>query len=585
VTNRSRSSPARVAPLPLWPRLGSDPHALADEYDVVIVGSGYGGAIPAARLGFANAKSGGRLKIALLERGAEHPTGSFPETQKEFVSAIRTRRNPLGWWEIQRNKSIDVVQGNGLGGTSLNNFNAGVVPDREVFLEAWPAAVRAEVEASSDGIGAMAVYYDRARAMLGANPYRKGEGLPKAAVFDQIAGKAGAKPEPVEVYVSKDDRITRYGVQRRRCTNCANCGSGCNVGAKNTLMTNYLPMANHFGVELHPQIEVDHVLKVDDGWEIVCDQLSSPAGRTRQLRVIRAKRVILSANALGTTGILLRSQAEGLSLSHRLGKNFSGNGDNFGIAYNTDLVTEAQGFGTRTDERSKLRAGPNITSMMRFGTDQRDLRKRYTVQDVTVWGPLIDSARIAMMGIAATNRHNWSRDRVERWRKDRTWNTDGALNRSLAFLIMCHDSSDGQIRLDQTGSAIVDWPGATTERVYSDIDDVLVPAVEAIGGTYFKNPRFATRWIGGNLITAHPIGGCCTADSVDYGVVDHAGRVFDADGGLHEGLYVSDGSVLPRAVAVNPSLTISAFAERMVEHLREELCLPPYDAAAERDDR
>lgn len=568
-----------------WPRLASAPEHLADEYEIVIVGSGYGGAVPAARLGVANAKAGGRLTIALLERGDEHPTGTFPETQQEFVGAIRTRRNPLGWWEIQRNKSIDVLQGNGLGGTSLNNFNAGVVPDREVFLEAWPTAVRDEVEASPAGIGALQVYYDRARAMLGANPYREGEDLPKAAVFDQVAAETGGKAEPVEIYVSSEDRVTRYGVERRRCTNCANCGSGCNVGAKNTLMTNYLPMAAHFGVELHPRVEVDHIQKVDDGWLVVCDQRVGPTGQTKRRRVIRAKRVILSANALGTTGILLRSQAEGLALSRRLGKNFSGNGDNFGIAYNTDLVTEAQGFGTRTDERSKLKAGPNITSMVRYGADQRDLRKRCTVQDITVWGPLIDSVRIAMMGIAATNRHNWTKERVRRWRMDRTWNTDGALNRSLAFLIMCHDNSDGQIQLDAKGAPIVDWPGATTERIYNDIDEVLRPAVEAIGGTYFQNPRFATRWIGGNLITAHPLGGCCTADSVEYGVVDHAGRVFDADGGVHEGLYVSDGSVLPRAIAVNPSLTISAFAERMAEHLRAELGLPPYDPAAEADDR
>ena len=295
--------------------------------------------------------------------------------------------------------------------------------------------------------------------------------------------------------------------------------------------------------------------------------------------------MIIAANSLGSSAILLRSQAEGLRLSRRLGKNFSGNGDNFGVAYNTDRVTDAQGFGTRSDERSKLKAGPNITSMTRFGGEQRDLRKRYTVQDITAWGPVVDAARTALAGLAGTQYRDWRREKVARWRMDRRWNTDGAINHSLAFLIMCHDSSDGEIMLDKKGSATVDWPGATTERIYEDIDEVLRPAVEAIGGTYIKNPRWATRFLGNHLITAHPIGGCSTADSVDYGVVDHAGRVFDADGGYHEGLYVSDGSVLPRALAVNPSLTISMFAERMADHLRAELGLPSYDPAAERDDR
>lgn len=91
--------------------------------------------------------------------------------------------------------------------------------------------------------------------------------------------------------------------------------------------------------------------------------------------------------------------------------------------------------------------------------------------------------------------------------------------------------------------------------------------------------------LGNNLITAHPLGGCATADSLDGGVVDHSGRVFDADGGSHAGLYVSDGSVIPRALCVNPFLTISMFAERAAQNLRAELGLPAYDPAQERDDR
>ncbi|MDQ3573207.1 MAG: GMC oxidoreductase [Actinomycetota bacterium] len=565
--------------------MASAPSTLGDEYDVLIVGSGYGGSITAARLGFANAQAGGELKIAVLERGEEHPTGTFPETQQEFTRIIRTARNPLGWWDIPRFKTIDVLQGNGLGGTSLNNMNVAIVPDREVFLESWPAAIRDEVGATEDGVGALDDYYGRAKAMLGAVPYRDGEDLPKTRVFDEIAAEAGTEATALCIVVSKEDRTTRFGVERTRCTNCANCGSGCNVGAKNTLMTNYLPMAAHYGVELHPRVEVEYVTKANGGWMVACAQLGGPKGTIRTPRQIKARRVILSANSLGSSGILLRSAAEGLRLSRRLGKNFSGNGDNFGIAYNTDRVTEAQGFGTRTDERSELRPGPSITSVMRFGDEQRDLRKRYTVEDLTCFGPLVDVLRTSLAGLATTSYRDWRRDKLKRWRKDVRWGTDGALNHSLGFLLMCHDNSDGELMLDSKGAVRVNWPGATTEQVYEDIDDLLRPAVEAIGGTYMKNPRWGTRFLGNHLVTAHPIGGCCTADSADYGVVDHAGRVFDADGGFHDGLYVSDGSVLPRALAVNPLLTISMFAERAAEHLRGELGLPPYDPVAERDDR
>jgi cholesterol oxidase len=242
-----------------WPRLAADPGALDDDYDVVIVGSGYGGAITAARLGFANARSGRGLRIAVLERGSEHPTGTGPETQAQLMGEIRSGRNPLGFYEVLRFDTIDVIKGNALGGGSLNNFNVAIVPDREVFLESWPAAVREEVKQAEDGVGHLEEYYERAKLMLGANPWRDGQGLKKAAVIDELAEHAGSTGETLNLTVSTEDRVTRYGVRRARCINCGDCAMICNVGAKNTLMTNYLPMARHFGVELFDRVEVDRI--------------------------------------------------------------------------------------------------------------------------------------------------------------------------------------------------------------------------------------------------------------------------------------------------------------------------------------
>ena len=169
--------------------------------------------------------------------------------------------------------------------------------------------------------------------------------------------------------------------------------------------------------------------------------------------------------------------------------------------------------------------------------------------------------------------------------RDRVFCTDGALNNTIGFLIMAHDASDGRIVLDGNGNPRVEWPGGAKERIYTEVDDVLRPAVEAVGGRYIENVRWKTRLLGNHLITAHPLGGCQTADTVDYGVVDHAGRVFDPDGGVHDGLYVIDGAVIPRALCVNPLLTISMFAERASEHMRAELDLPAYNTELEGDDR
>jgi len=197
------------------PELATDPALLDARYDVVVVGSGYGGAITAARLAFAARQAGRALRIAVLERGEEHPTGSGPESEQELARQVRSARNPLGFYELSSFDTIDVIAGCALGGTSLNNMNVAMTPDREVFEEFWPRAFRRELDASPDGLGGLDEYYGRARRMLGAIPYRDGQGLAKAGVIDEIARHGGTAGETLNIVVSAEDRVTRYGVKRR----------------------------------------------------------------------------------------------------------------------------------------------------------------------------------------------------------------------------------------------------------------------------------------------------------------------------------------------------------------------------------
>ncbi|WP_373203060.1 GMC oxidoreductase [Mycobacterium marinum] len=571
--------------------LACNTDALRSEYDVVILGSGYGGAITAARLATANAAAGGKLDIAVLERGTEHPTGTFPETEKAALGELRSRSNPLGLIEIERFKTIDVIHASGLGGTSLINFNVAIVPDREVFLASWPREFRALVEQQREGVGGLDEYFGRARRMLGAVPYAENVPLRRVEAFTQIAKNAGAQLQILDITVSAEDRVTRYGVQRRRCPNHGGDGTGDNTGSKNTLMTNYLPMAAHHGAQMFCGIEAERIEAADDGrWRVIAGRTGRKGQGSRKGQdgdvVITARHVVVCAGALGSNGILMRSRDAGLKLSGRLGKNFSGNGDNFAIAYNTDMRTDTQTWAT-TDgpPRSELTCGPSITAVMRFGADQSDVRKRFTVEDLSLPRALVDSFRLGLMGLAAASYRDLRPTKLDRWRRDVTFNTDGAMNHSLGFLIMVHDNSDGELVLRKNGTVKVDWPGAPTEAVYRDVDAIMKPAVEAIGGTYIKNPRWDKRFLGKHLITAHPMGGCATADNVDAGVVDHAGRVYRPDGGTYDGLYVCDASVIPRAIGVNPFLTISMFAERTAELMRRELGLPGYDPVTELDDR
>ena len=146
----------------------------------------------------------------------------------------------------------------------------------------------------------------------------------------------------------------------------------------------------------------------------------------------------------------------------------------------------------------------------------------------------------------------------------------GAVDRSQTFLIMSHDGSDGRMHLEDDRLRIT-WPGVGERKSILRDSEQLQAASTALGGLYIKNPLW-NPLLHHNLVTVHPLGGCVMADSAEGGVVDHAGRVFSsaAGSGVHDGLYVSDGSVVPRSLGVNPLLTISALAERSCALMAEQ---------------
>lgn len=540
---------------------------LSSHYDTVIIGSGYGGAITAARL----AESGRR--VCILERGREWVPGQFPDTVKDIGRHWRLAdhrvaclQRPLGLFEYVAHDDIDVLQGCGLGGTSLINANVAIRPDQELFENPrWPSAIRSEA-ASGD----LWEWYRKAEQMLGANPHPQALSLRKVQAIKKRADRlAHAEFHPLNITVNFQARRPNWlGELQEACTDCGDCITGCNVGAKNTLRMNYLPYARAHGAIIFTEMEISHVCESGTGHYSLYYHRNTEDGQG-EMQWLKADNVVLSAGSLGSTGILLRSEKEGLKLSRCLGRNFSGNGDFFGIAYNADQVTDILGFGSRSDPvRSAVRAGPAIVSVIRYDRNA-PVAERIAVEDLTIPSALVDTARLALPKyafLAGMDTDPGAADKIremERVGRDLVgWSPSGAANSSMIYLVMGLDDAAGHLKLSRTGGVDIKWSGVADQRLFHRINEELREHAAALGATYVENPRWS--FLGGrNLVTAHPLGGCPLGDDADTGVVDSAGRVFDGHGGVHRGLYVVDGSMIPMALGVNPFLTISALSERM----------------------
>ncbi|MGH9788000.1 MAG: GMC family oxidoreductase, partial [Candidatus Acidiferrales bacterium] len=505
----------------------------------------------------------------------EWPPGSFPDSLKGIQENTNSAHNPLGLYEYLRFSDIDVIKGCGLGGTSLINGGVAFRPELDYFVRpdsAWPDAIQKEWEA-----GVLQNYFRMAEEALGVQPHPRGLSLAKVqALQARAAERPGAEFGLVNIAVTFRDGQNRFGVLQRECTDCGDCMTGCNVGAKNTVDLNYLPAAKKHGAEMYTGIKVEFIErpKAGSGYLVWYRRVRKDA-EERELRQLRAECVILAAGSLGSTEILLRSHSHGLPLSRALGTRFSANGNFFGASYNADRVTNVLGCGSRGDERSQVKPGPGIVCAIRYDGGQPQ-RERMVVEDLAIPRAFVDIMRISFPTISAATGDDTdfslSDEVAEAARVSRDlggWDPAGALNSSLIYIAMAQDQAAGEMRLTRQGRLRISWPGIFDEPIFRRMNQELRSHAAALGATYFRNPRWHPL-LGRNLITAHPLGGCPMADDPDSGVVDDRGRVFDGHGGLHPGLLVSDAAVIPECLGRNPLLTISALAERIADRLIQE---------------
>jgi cholesterol oxidase len=540
-------------------------------YDFVVIGSGYGGAITAARLATANLSP--KPSICILERGKEWQPGDYPETAPDVLAATRSDLNPLGLYEFLNYQDISVIKGSGLGGTSLINANVAIIPDREVFEQFdWPTAVTYD---------ALLPYYQRARQALAANPHPRALQLAKVQALDRRAQELGTHAEALDIVVNFSvDGPNAFGVNQKPCIDCGNCVTGCNVGAKNTLYMNYLPMAARAGATIFTQSRVEWLEKLAaGGWRIHGQHVNGIASASFTLD---AGAIILSASSLNSTEILLRSEMHGLSVSPALGTKFSGNGDFFGLAYNGDMQTNVLGY-AKADTPGpgdSPEPGPNIVGVVRYTGDLPEAQ-RITVEDFSFPRAYVEASK-TVFGLIRGQDTVTGNEQAQSARLQRDLNPagqlhdpNGAMNHSMLYLVMGQDNARGTILFEAPwtepdGRIRVSWDQAGQQQIFTRMNQELRRHARALEASFISNPTWSIFKLG-HLITAHPLGGCPMGNDYLEGAVDPFGRVFAGDGSVYDGLYVTDGSVIPSALGVNPLITISALTERFVERKIQQL--------------
>ncbi len=414
-------------------------------FDVIIVGSGYGGSIAAQQLAGLRNKDGELLRIAVLERGSEYLPGMFPSTFAEMPKHVRFATQATGkvtgelegLYDIRLGDDVNALVANGLGGGSLINAGVLIEPDDDAFqsnqhLQNMQKNLKAGDQNGSWYLQAKKLLLDDPLNFANGNTIKRHadytadpkNGFPlKFKRLGELAagGKehdAKVESEAAEISVAMQHvDANEFGIKINACIACGDCMTGCNVGAKASLNTNLLAQAKRDGVNIYTGasvLSVQRMVKNDADskkfeeknitkiWQlnVVHTSLSlrkrSPS--VKKLRgqdqdaekpiVVRARHVILAAGTFGSTEILLRSRSAGVVFSNKLGERFSCNGDNIAAIHGMPL--EAKGTANEFDPIATRKVGPTITGTIKVPKKGKDenLELGYLIQEFAVPAPL-----------------------------------------------------------------------------------------------------------------------------------------------------------------------------------------------------
>ena len=508
------------------------------DFDVVVIGSGFGGSVAALRL------SEKGYKVAVLEAGRRFSDKDFPKTSWRLSRFLFMPR--LGLRGIQRIHVLPdvlVLAGAGVGGGSLVYANTLYKPPASYFSDKqWKHITDWDSELSP--------WYDQASRMLGVaeNPYFSPSDKAMKQVADQMGVGHTFKLAPLGVYFgdgagvkSKDPFFGGVGPERDGCLQCGSCMTGCRHNAKNTLPKNYLGLAEKNGVKVFPEHTVVKTEALPDGsWKVTARKSSAWFGGKR---IFTASQVVVAAGTYNTQKLLHKMKNEGQlpKISDQLGKLSRTNSEALtgsimpkgGTDFSKGSAITSSFFPDDHTHVEPVRYGKGsnfmglLQTVMTDGTNIKDRRKQWLRQVVTK-----PSLVLKILDV-----RKWS-------------------ERTVVALIMQNVDSAISVR----GKKGLFGFRLTSKNDSLTPNATYIPAANEVARRIAENNGGIAGGHIGDLVnapfTAHFVGGCVIGDSASNGVIDPYHRLFN-----YPTMHVVDGASVTANLGVNPSLTITAQAE------------------------